>query len=644
MRSFFFGLVLILIVQCGSNPSNPAPKVANGIVDLREWDFSRYGPISLQGEWKFFPQNFSQTEGSAFPSEFRFPGVYSKENSKTFGTFYLKILTNTELPIHLCIPRFYSNFTLFCNNELVLDNGSSETNSGIDPIFKSQCMDLKTKEGNQNEIELYLFASNFRLNYFGMFGEPKLGLRRDLERAEEISLLSHFLLFGALVFIGMYHIGLYSQRRNELSYLYFSIICILIAFRSVSMEEIYLQHIFHFSLQSFVHIELLSIYLIVPLFSLYLHSFYPNFMHKNWIYLFIGLSLLLSALTLLSPLELKYRYVLYIQVAVILLILLTLLTLYRAIRNKLVGSYLFSFGFLILSLTAINDILLDLTIVSTFYMTPLGLIFFILTQSFVLSLKFSQTLEESKRNQIIASENFISVIQAKKEIEKLIESKDKFLANMSFEIKTPLNTIQKYAELVNNFEVTKEVRQTNKDIMQNAKVLNYFLNDLIYLTELDSGIALKNTNIFLHSLIEEILEHFSAEIKKKKLEIKFEYKDDDYICDPESLKIAISAVIKNSIVYNRENGKISIKIFKMGTNTILQIEDTGIGIDPTTHSKLYQRFTRGSSPDVTGVFGMGIGLTIAKTITDLHKSNLIIKSIENKSTTAVFLLKKNYFE
>ncbi|MCB1180099.1 MAG: response regulator, partial [Leptospiraceae bacterium] len=245
----------------------------------------------------------------------------------------------------------------------------------------------------------------------------------------------------------------------------------------------------------------------------------------------------------------------------------------------------------------------------------------------------------SKDELLARTETHIKLKDKVEEIKQISKVKDEFLSNLSHEIKTPLSIVYGYSEMLLTQEDLKKIKKFSGRIHENAVILNNFVSDIILVSDLESGINLEKSNTILNEIIENTIESHRSLIDKKNIEIKYSNNQKiEYNCDKLLLSKAISAVIKNAIVYNNDNGSIEINISSESNNLYFSIKDSGIGISPEYHQKIFEKFFRIDSSLTYEVSGVGLGLFIAGKIIELHGGKIEVNSkLENGSEFVIKL-------
>jgi signal transduction histidine kinase len=213
------------------------------------------------------------------------------------------------------------------------------------------------------------------------------------------------------------------------------------------------------------------------------------------------------------------------------------------------------------------------------------------------------------------------------EINKIFKSN---IAQTSHELKRPIQNIKSLTEtlLMGAYKDTQLAEKFLNSINSETDRLSSMVNDILrlsYYSYLDKFTELSKHK--LKPLIDKQLEHFKLATNKKGIQIKNELIDSiEFKLEPESMSFLLANLLDNAIKYNQDGGSITLKYTK---NTFI-IEDTGIGIAQEKISKIFEPFYRAENSRKYS--GSGLGLSIVKTIIDLHDWDISYLSEPGKGT------------
>ncbi len=220
-----------------------------------------------------------------------------------------------------------------------------------------------------------------------------------------------------------------------------------------------------------------------------------------------------------------------------------------------------------------------------------------------------------------------------------------FTANVSHEMKTPIQSIAGSAELLMNGLVKEEDLGTfYKRIHSDAMRMGQLVSDIISLSRLDEGGGeLVKEDVNLYNLARRVLESLNASAEKNN--IKLSLKGDAGIVmrgDVNLLDTLVYNLCDNAIRYNKKNGTVDVVIEETADGDVrLSVFDTGIGIPPESQARVFERFYRVDKSRSRILGGTGLGLSIVKHVAERHNARVELKSIPNNGTTiaVVFPLK-----
>lgn len=233
----------------------------------------------------------------------------------------------------------------------------------------------------------------------------------------------------------------------------------------------------------------------------------------------------------------------------------------------------------------------------------------------------------------------------KKYSESLLKSREQLISTVSHDLRTPLNTIQGYAELMENTDLTQKQEGYLKKITSSTGYVGNLVSDLLDFSKLEAG-KLKTEKIpFIPAyLIQETAENLQELYTHKKLKLHLEIDvslQKTVLGDPFRLRQILTNLIGNAFKFT-EKGHVKIiastvKGPKRETVATIAITDTGIGIPKEKQGLIFKEFTQADTDTEKNFGGYGLGLTISKKLTELLNGSLSLESKVGKGST--FILK-----
>ncbi|MDQ2907454.1 MAG: ATP-binding protein [Chloroflexota bacterium] len=223
--------------------------------------------------------------------------------------------------------------------------------------------------------------------------------------------------------------------------------------------------------------------------------------------------------------------------------------------------------------------------------------------------------------------------------------KSEFVSLVSHELRTPLTSIQGYIDLLLHDEEVGPLTALQQEFLgvahNNARRLVGIINDLLDLSRIESGkIELHREPLHLTRIIQELLPTFSLRLEEKQQELVLHLPDPSPIVQADSERIVqvLSNLLSNAHKYTPQGGRIDLTVETTGTMARISVTDTGIGLSVDEQAQLFTRFYRAQNTMSQTVNGTGLGLTIARTLVELHGGEITLTSTPGQGSTFSFTL------
>jgi signal transduction histidine kinase len=217
--------------------------------------------------------------------------------------------------------------------------------------------------------------------------------------------------------------------------------------------------------------------------------------------------------------------------------------------------------------------------------------------------------------------------------------KTAFLANMSHEIRTPLNVILGYADILRSELGAEEdaVRGPLFDgIKRGSDRLLNTIHSILDVARLEAGtFRYQPRAVHLRELIEEVSEPFDALARKKGLELRLDVQEPAATVrfDPYCLSHSLRHLLDNAVKFTAA-GSVTIRLHRDGDrHLVLEVQDTGAGIDEAFQSRLFETFSQEDSGYTRPFEGAGLGLALAKRFLSLGNARILVSSRKGAGTT-----------
>ncbi|MFT4142812.1 MAG: ATP-binding protein [Mobilitalea sp.] len=232
------------------------------------------------------------------------------------------------------------------------------------------------------------------------------------------------------------------------------------------------------------------------------------------------------------------------------------------------------------------------------------------------------------------------------QMQKLENSRQEFVSNVSHELKTPITSIKVLADsLVMQEDVPIELyREFLLDITDEIERENKIINDLLSLVKLDKTAGDMNiTAININELLEQILKRLRPIAKRQNIEMIYEsFRPVIAEVDEVKLSLAISNLIENAIKYNVEDGWVRVSLNADHKYFFVKVSDSGIGIPESAQDSIFERFYRVDKARSRETGGTGLGLSITKNVIQMHRGAIKVYSKEGEGTTFNVRIPMNY--
>jgi two-component system cell cycle sensor histidine kinase PleC len=252
-----------------------------------------------------------------------------------------------------------------------------------------------------------------------------------------------------------------------------------------------------------------------------------------------------------------------------------------------------------------------------------------------------QALEQQAQELAELAEKYA---EEKVKAEAANRAKSGFLANMSHELRTPLNAIIGFSELMESgtFGSLSQPRYVGycRDIHESGRYLLDFVDDILEMSKIESGeIDLRHERFQLDRLLADLVRCARDDMAAKSLAIHHSWPSGmEVIADRRAVRLVARNLLSNAVKFTPEGGHIGLRVRRFGEKVAIYIEDSGIGIPPDAIGKLGRPFEQVQTQFTKTHKGSGLGLSIAKSLIELHGGSLRIRSALSVGTVVMVTL------
>lgn len=574
-----------------------------------------------------------------------------------FKTMWFKTtlpLTSWEDP-SILYRTYEQNVEVYLENELIYTFGKINSNESK-ISFGSPWHIISLPKGYEGKT-IYLRVYSHSVIYTSFLRVFKIGSRDDLLLAKSDMILdilrSHIdyvILSGLFIFTGIAMIFLYlikRIKRTESLSLGLAAICLgLWILAESEIRSLVIDAPIVWTYIAYISIQLVPIGFCEFMRQVFLTEDKLVFRRLSRLYrIYIPIVFLLDFFNLLS---LMHTIKIFHAILIVTIIII-LWHIVKLIKKGVHNAIVFVVGMSILSFCGIYDIIdrfyFPIPMLKGHHLTQWAMFIFLLTLMYILErhyLEVQDKLQDYSREIEYKNE---TINESKKLLDHALEYdklKNEFIANISHELRTPLSillgTLQLFRLYFDNGVIIDEkdnaIRHI-KSMQQNCFRLLRLVNNIIDITKIDSGHmspSLENCNIV--SIIKDITFSVGDYIKSKGVTFEFNTNCDEKViaCDPDKIERIFLNLLSNAVKFTRPGDTISVDIQALENNLKICVGDTGIGIPDDKLHIIFERFRQVDKTLTRSHEGSGIGLSIVRSLVEMHGGNITVESQTGQGT------------
>ena len=220
-----------------------------------------------------------------------------------------------------------------------------------------------------------------------------------------------------------------------------------------------------------------------------------------------------------------------------------------------------------------------------------------------------------------------------------------FVSHVSHELKTPLNTLAAYSELLLGYSSLSEAERVDAVNVIHGEVerMAVLINNLLNISKAETGtLQLVRSRVKMHDLLQDVFDSMSSHALGKGIELELKIPPDlgSVRLDKEMFRIAINNLVSNAIKYSNPGSKVTLSARTLDDDRMqISVRDQGIGIGRDEIDKVFLKYYRVGSSETASRSGHGLGLYLAKQIIELHHGSIAVNSELGKGTEFIVTFK-----
>lgn len=637
-----------------------APHAEQGILDLSAWQTPEEGYALIEGEWLFFWEKLLPTkdlnseqlaEGLPVAMQHTWKGM--EVNGLTirgqgYASYYLKIIppTNTR-PLALFIPNYRLGYSLWVNGQLMAESGTvSPTASTASKHHQHHVIPLPVDAAS---YEVVIHSSNYISSIGGLPQGAWIGTTTALTSYLEFAMFPILIGLGAALFFAIKYLLLYLNKRRYTPYLVLGFFSLVIVLNNLVWT---IPHLSQFNFSSHLiatRIIILTSLLIQPLYITFIHALYPQTASRGLSRAMWLVTALMTLLILFGPDRLFVGMV-ALCIPLLGLFFSTVVFLTWKKEKSPAVSFLSLIALLILSLFYIHDMMWVYGVISTpfpiaFNAAIIALVLAIMLDQYdidafeqvkVLSNNLADKVEEKTRDlskklsDLSQKEHELSL--AYYEIEKANQSKSRFLAATSHDLRQPLHSIGMQLDQLESLVDDPKAGELIAQIKNSQANLGNTLNALLDISRIDSGsLDIHRSHFSVHQFLQRVRDEFTHLAQKRGIELRLHPSHEWGYSDTVLLFRVMTNLLDNAIKYG-DQSVILIAARKQNKHISLEVWNCGEAIPKEKQKSIFEEFTQLNNPNRDQQNGLGLGLSIVQRLCRLLDHPISLYSKESGLT------------
>ncbi|MFJ8528083.1 ATP-binding protein [Bacillus sp. NPDC094106] len=648
---FFFIIFIISLRFIWFNDSLylNQPFAKNGTLNLSGIEFNDQDIVTLNGEWRFYPnvlltpEQLKDQSGDVTNEFIQVPSnwgdqVSLNDEKKEYGTYSLTILVkDPHQKYSLDVQRVHNQFDLYVNGKLIKQRGSVfQPNNANKSTLTPTIITVTPDENGVIRLLIAVTKNTQESTQGGITGVVRFGTENAIT-GEHFKTLSLQLIVAIIIFLhSVYAFIVFMIKPKQIEIFYFSIASFLTGISVLISNNRFLSDWFELDFQVYIKILYISYSGLGMFLLLFIKKFFQTYRSSKFISWVIRLCGLYVLFVLLSPSRIIQEWAILLFFAVVIPIVTIAIVMLKVLKSGESDSLFLFFA----AISTLSNILwAAFKEMITFYSSdfarifdpvfyPVDLILVFLTFSTFWFIRFFRTNDEN--------------VELVEELQKEHRKKDQFLANTAHELRNPLHGMINIARGVIHNEKAKlpnESKQNLQLLMTIGRRMSYLLNDLIDVKRMEQKeMTINKQALELQPIITTVvdMQKFIMEEKRLRINMNIPAQFPLVLADQNRVIQILFNLLHNAVKFTDE-GFITIDVEEQNNYAVIHVKDTGIGIDQETQKRIFLPYEQGdSSYQESG--GFGLGLSICKQLVEMHGGTLTVTSFIKQGSIFTFTL------
>ncbi|MCW7468613.1 adenylate/guanylate cyclase domain-containing protein [Leptospira kanakyensis] len=402
--------LLIAILATGCRMVTPSPQIHSGELDLQTFPFESGGAMELQGDWKFFPNQFGVPEDEVPSSHLPVPALWNQvplrsgfPDGKGYGTYVLDIKLPEESQIYsVYMPEVRTSFKLMAGNRSLMSGVPGVSKETTTPSAWGQSFTIAAK----NHLQIRIEVSNFHHKEGGLPNAPIFGLAEGVQNYILAQSTVDLALTGAIFMFGLYHFILFFYRNKQREAFYFGFFCLVFAVRIpfIGSKTIYAMFP-DIPWDLVIYVEYASVFVLGILFLWFVDGLFPRFLDTKLILYFSAYVQFMLVYGLIIKPETYTQFEVVFQVLGVVYAVFLGIRLYQVVVKGLPDAGIFFLGYLVLFFGFVYDVILAYRGEGDSNLSQIAVFLFFGVQSTIVTLRTARTF----RRKISLKDEFESI-------------------------------------------------------------------------------------------------------------------------------------------------------------------------------------------------------------------------------------------